>query len=70
VTTDTREKGLETLIMRHMTGEDGMAVLPEVAAGKLPPFGGAGYIAGSAKGFDRARGRRAAALCVSACYPA
>ncbi len=40
--------------MRHMTGEDGFAVTPNAAAGKAPPYGGAGYIAGSAKGFDRA----------------
>ena len=26
MTTDTSEKGLETLIMRHMTGTDGLAV--------------------------------------------
>ena len=25
MTTDTSEKGLETLIMRHMTGTDGLA---------------------------------------------
>ena len=27
MTTDTSEKGLETLIMRHMTGEDGFTVV-------------------------------------------
>jgi type I restriction enzyme R subunit len=53
VTTDISEKGLETLIMRHMTGEDGLAVMPSVAAERPPPYGGTGYIAGSAKGFDR-----------------
>jgi len=54
VTTDVSEKGLETLIMRYITGEDGLAVMPDVAAAKVPPFGGSGYIAGSAKGYDRA----------------
>lgn len=54
MTTDTREKGLETLIMRHMTGEHGLAVMLEAAAKKVPPYGGTGYIAGSAKGYDRA----------------
>jgi len=28
MTTDTSEKGLETLIMPHMTGSDGLAVPP------------------------------------------
>jgi type I restriction enzyme, R subunit len=54
LTTDTSEKGLETIIMRHTTGEDGLVVLAEEAAAKMPPFGGTGYIAGSAKSFDRA----------------
>src|SRR5262245_57812926 len=40
--------------MRHMSGEDGLAVLPDAAAAKMPPFGGTGYIAGSPKSFDRA----------------
>ena len=54
MTTDVSEKGLETIIMRHMTGEDGLAVAPDVAVAKAPPFGGAGYVAGSTKSFDRA----------------
>jgi len=33
MTTDTSEKGLETLIMRHMTGVDGLAPPPAVPAG-------------------------------------
>ena len=33
-TTDTSEKGLETLIMRHMTGVDGFAVTPGSVAEK------------------------------------
>lgn len=29
--TDTTEKGLETLIMRHMTGADGLTLTPDDA---------------------------------------
>jgi type I restriction enzyme, R subunit len=53
-TTDISEKGLETLIMRHMTGADGLAGDP---SNLVPPPGdqvGTGYIAGSAKSYDRA----------------
>lgn len=57
---DTSEKGLETLIMRHMTGDDG--VFPEggsaihetpdeTAANKA---GGSGWIAGRPNDYDRA----------------
>ncbi|MBZ0070858.1 MAG: type I restriction endonuclease subunit R [Gammaproteobacteria bacterium] len=53
-TTDTTEKGLETLIMRHMTGVDGLAVPQDSVAEPPAPFGGIGYFAGSAKDFDRA----------------
>lgn len=54
MTTDTSEKGLETLIMRHMTGTDGLAVAPNIVAERPPPYGGTGYTAGSAKDYDRA----------------
>ena len=54
MTTDTSEKGLETLIMRHMTGEAGLAVAPNTAAERFAPYGGTGYIAGSAQDYDRA----------------
>src|SRR3989338_5457955 len=54
MTTDTSEKGLETLIMRHMTGVDGLAVMPNVVAEPPAPYGGTGYFAGSAKDYDRA----------------
>ena len=54
MTTDTSEKGIETLIMRHMTGVDGFAVVPG-AATKNPESSGTGYIAGSPKDFDRAQ---------------
>jgi type I restriction enzyme R subunit len=53
-TTDTSEKGLETLIMRHMTGTDGLAVTPNRVAERPPPYGGTGYTAGSSKDYDRA----------------
>jgi type I restriction enzyme, R subunit len=53
MTTDTSEKGLETLIMRHITGVDGFAVAPRAAA-KNPEPAGTGYFAGSPKDFDRA----------------
>jgi len=51
---DISEKGLETLIVRHMTGTDGIAVVPNRVAERPPPYGGTGYTAGSAKDFDRA----------------
>ena len=54
MTTDTSEKGLETLIMRHMTGVDGLAVMPNVATEPPAPYGGIGYFAGSPKDYDRA----------------
>ena len=54
MTTETSEKGLETLIMRHMTGEDGLAVPPNTAAERPLPYGGTGYSAGRAKDYDRA----------------
>ena len=55
-TTDTSEKGLETLIMQHMTGGEGL-VFPtvaetpdEIAAAKA---GGSGWFAGNPKDYDR-----------------
>jgi type I restriction enzyme R subunit len=51
---DTSEKGLETLIMRHMTGTDGLAVIPNQVARPPAPYGGTGYVAGSARDYDRA----------------
>src|SRR5580658_5746776 len=54
MTTDTSEKGLETLVMRHMTGVDGFSVAPGTTAQK-PGADGAGYFAGSPKDYDRAQ---------------
>lgn len=54
MTTDISEKGLETLVMRHMTGEDGLAVTPGAAREK-PDLTGIGYFAGSPKDYDRAQ---------------
>jgi type I restriction enzyme, R subunit len=54
MTTDISEKGLETLIMRYMTGTNGLAVQPGVVAETPPSYGGTGYFAGCAQDFDRA----------------
>ena len=64
MSTDTTEKGLETLIVRHMTGTDGLLPAAPVGTGSAPttdvasrliaPLGGTGYLAGSPKDFDRA----------------
>jgi type I restriction enzyme, R subunit len=51
--TNTSEAGLETLIMRHMTGTDGLAVPPDMAL-ERPDAAGTGYFAGCPKDFDRA----------------
>jgi type I restriction enzyme R subunit len=53
MTTDTSEKGLETLIVGHMTGTDGFGITPDSVTEK-PDAGGTGYFAGSPKDFDRA----------------
>jgi type I restriction enzyme, R subunit len=52
MSTDTTEKGLETLIIRQMTGMDGLAVLPETLM-VAPDPAGIGYFAGCPKDFDR-----------------
>lgn len=53
MSTDTSEKGLETLIMKAMTGMDGLNVKPGLACEPPAPYGGTGYLAGSPKDFDR-----------------
>lgn len=52
MTTDISEKGLESLIMRHMTGGDGLLISPIDAASEKGS-NGAGYFAGSPKDYDR-----------------
>ena len=51
--TNISEAGLESLIVRHMTGTDGLAVAPGTVAGR-PDVLGTGYFAGSPKDYDRA----------------
>jgi len=54
VTSDISEKGLESLIMRHLTGTDGIAVAPDSVAKPGGPYGGIGYFAGSPHAYERA----------------
>jgi len=56
MTTDTSEKGLETLIVRHMTGVDGFTVTPGSIEVK-PSVTGAGYFAGAQRTISRPRNR-------------
>src|SRR2546429_613912 len=51
-TTDTSEKGLETLIMRHMTGADGLAFEIDGVIAEMPS--GNDWLAGNPKDYDRA----------------
>jgi type I restriction enzyme R subunit len=52
-TTDTSEKGLETLIMRYMTGMDGLAPVAEGNVAETPLPSGSGWHAGNPKDYDR-----------------
>jgi type I restriction enzyme R subunit len=54
MTTDTSEKGLETLIVRHMTGTDGLTIAPGAFLAK-PDSAGSGFFAGSPQDYDRAQ---------------
>ena len=54
MSTDTSEKGLENLIVRHMTGSHGLGVQPGRVAERPPPYGGTGYTGGSPQDYDRA----------------
>ena len=57
MTTDTTEKGLETLIVAAMTGKTGVAPhKPGEAADSETGFGGGGWILGEAKAYDREYG--------------
>ncbi|MBN8707835.1 MAG: DEAD/DEAH box helicase [Verrucomicrobia bacterium 61-8] len=52
--TDTTEKGIETLIMRHMTGTTGLSPgTPGIIAETAPLTGGSGWFAGDAASYDR-----------------
>ena len=54
MSTDTSEKGLETLLMRHMTDADGFAAgTSDVVTETAPETGGNGWIAGFAASYDR-----------------
>jgi hypothetical protein len=50
---NTSEAGLESLIVRHITGTDGLAVAPGTVA-KKPDVFDTGCFAGSPKDYDRA----------------
>lgn len=51
--TDTSEKGLESLIMRHLTGTDGLAKGVAGLADAPVHYGGSGWLAGTDAAFDR-----------------
>jgi len=52
--TDTSEKGLETLIMRHMTGKDGLSSGSATIVNEPAPSAkGTGWHAGSPESYDR-----------------
>ncbi len=53
MTTDISEKGLESLIMLHMTGTHGLAPAPEDALSEMPLSTGYGWFAGNPKDYDR-----------------
>jgi len=53
MTTDISEKGLESLIMRSMTGVDGLVSTTGQVEQPLESYGGTGYVAGSPKEYDR-----------------
>jgi len=53
MSSDTTEKGLETLIMRHMTGVDGLSGGESENLAEHPHPKGAGWIAGDRSAYDR-----------------
>jgi type I restriction enzyme R subunit len=53
MTTDISEKGLETLIMLHMSGTDGLASAPEQTLSETPLPSGSGWLAGKPQDYDR-----------------
>lgn len=54
MTSDISEMGLESIIVRHMTGATGLGVVPNRLAERPPPYGGTGYTAGGPQDYDRA----------------
>jgi type I restriction enzyme, R subunit len=54
VSIDMSEKGLETLIVRALTGVDGLGVSEHLDPSVTPNVDGLGYFAGTPKNFDRA----------------
>ena len=61
MSTDTTEKGLETLIFRHLTGVDALAVPPSAPAA-APDSAGISYFAGCPRDFDRAQAQELLAM--------
>ncbi len=53
MSTDTTEKGLESILMRHMTGVDGPPASGPHVVEAVPSHGGTGYFAGRPKDYDR-----------------
>ncbi|WP_457572424.1 hypothetical protein [Desulfovulcanus sp.] len=51
--TDTSEKGLETLIFRHMTGLTGLQPERDAVDDPPAPYGGTGWVAGDPADYDR-----------------
>ncbi len=53
MTTDTSEKGLETLIVRAMTGTSGLWSEDGILRDEPAPYGGTGWLAGNPREYDR-----------------
>ncbi|MGH8233007.1 MAG: type I restriction endonuclease [Rhodanobacteraceae bacterium] len=51
--TDTSEFGLESLIVRQMTGTEGMPAAPDTVARSTVPYGGTGWLASDPLDYDR-----------------
>lgn len=50
--TDTTEKGLETLIVSHMSGVDGLTLVAQGVVADAPLPIGNGWLAGNPKDYD------------------
>ncbi|MFC2038024.1 type I restriction endonuclease subunit R, partial [Chloroflexota bacterium] len=53
MTTDTSERGLETLIVRAMTGTSGLFTADGALHDEAAAYGGTGWIAGNPQDYDR-----------------